>query len=96
MQPDLTRAEEAVRQSDERYGKLLASVTDYIYTVRLHNGVVVETSHGPGCLAVTGYTPQQYALDPDLWHRMVHPDDTAAPARQARQRRVLPRILPHG
>ena len=78
MQPDLTRAEEAVRQSDERYGKLLASVTDYIYTVRLHNGVVVETSHGPGCLAVTGYTPQQYAQDPDLWHRMVHPDDTAA------------------
>ena len=78
MQPDLDRAQEAVRQSDERYGKLLASITDYIYTVRLQNGVVVETFHGPGCLAVTGYTPQQYASDPDLWHRMVHPDDTAA------------------
>ena len=78
MQPDLDRAQEAIRQSDERYGKLLASVTDYIYTVRLQNGVVLETSHGPGCLAVTGYTPQQYAADPDLWHRMVHPDDTSA------------------
>ncbi len=78
MHPDLDRVQEAVRQSDERYGQLLASVTDYIYTVRLQNGVVVATSHGPGCLAVTGYTPQQYASDPDLWHRMVHPDDTEA------------------
>jgi PAS domain S-box-containing protein len=78
MEPEVSRVQEVMRQSDERYGKLLASVTDYIYTVRLQNGVVVETSHGPGCLAVTGYTPQQYAQDPDLWHRMVHPDDTAA------------------
>ncbi len=77
MQPDLLRAEEAIRQSDERYRKLLASVTDYIYSVRLQNGVVVETSHGPGCLSVTGYTPHEYAMDPNLWHRMVHPDDRA-------------------
>lgn len=78
MEPELIRAEEAVRKSEERYRKLLVSITDYIYTVRLHNGVVVETSHGPGCLAVTGYVPQEYTNDPDLWHRMVHPDDTAA------------------
>lgn len=78
MEPELIRAEEAIRQSEERYRKLLASITDYIYTVRLQNGVVVETSHGPGCLPVTGYTPQQYAADPDLWHRMVHPEDRDA------------------
>jgi PAS domain S-box-containing protein len=71
-------AEEAIRQSEERYRELLASVTDYIYTVRFQNGAVVGTSHGPGCLAVTGYAPEEYAKDPDLWHRMVHPDDTAA------------------
>ena len=76
--PDLDKAEEAVRQSEERYKKLLASVTDYIYSVRLHRGVVLETSHGPGCLAVTGYMPLEYEDDPDLWHRMVHPDDRAA------------------
>ncbi|HEY2124519.1 MAG TPA: ATP-binding protein [Chthoniobacterales bacterium] len=78
MELDLFKAEEAVRQSEERYGELLACVTDYIYTVRLQNGVVVETRHGPGCLAVTGYQPEEYRDDPDLWHRMVHPDDTAA------------------
>jgi PAS domain S-box-containing protein len=78
LEPELVRAEAAVRNSEERYRELLASITDYIYTVRLSEGVVVETSHGPGCLAVTGYQPEQYATDPDLWHRMVHPDDRTA------------------
>ena len=78
LQPELIRAEEAIRKSEERYRELLASVTDYIYEVRLKNGVVVHTAHGPGCLAVTGYRPSEYTNDPDLWHRMVHPDDTAA------------------
>ena len=78
MELELCKAEEAVRQSEERYGELLACVTDYIYTVRLQDGVVVETSHGPGCLSVTGYMPQEYRNDPDLWHRMVHPDDRDA------------------
>ncbi len=75
---ELTRAEEAVRKSEERYRELLASITDYIYSVRFQNGVVVDTQHGPGCLNVTGYRPQEYSEDPDLWHRMVHPDDRAA------------------
>jgi PAS domain S-box-containing protein len=78
MEPELVRAEAAVRNSEERYRELLASVTDYIYTVRLHHGAVIDTSHGPGCLAVTGYQPQEYASDPNLWHRMVHPDDRTA------------------
>ena len=93
--PELSRAEEAVRKSDERYRELLASITDYIYSVRLRDGVIVETSHGPGCLAVTGYRPEEYKKDPDLWHRMVHPDDTAAVVANAAEMargKVPPRI----
>jgi PAS domain S-box-containing protein len=78
LDQELIKAEEAVRKSEARYRELLASVTDYIYSVRLQDGIVVDTSHGPGCLPVTGYKPQEYAQDRDLWHRMVHPDDTAA------------------
>lgn len=93
--PELVRAEEAVRKSEERYRQLLAAVTDYIYTVRLLNGVVIHTSHGPGCLAVTGYHPQEYAEDPDLWHRMVYPEDTPAVVANAAEMtngRVPPQI----
>ncbi len=95
MEPQLIRAEEAARQSEQRYRELLASVTDYIYSVHLDNGAVVGTSHGPGCLAVTGYQPEEYARDPDLWHRMVHPDDTAAVVANAAEMtrgKVPPRI----
>jgi PAS domain S-box-containing protein len=95
--PALSRAEEAVRKSEERYRELLASVTDYIYSVRLKQGVVVETSHGPGCLAVTGYRPEEYKNDPDLWHRMVHPEDTAGVVANAAemQRGKVPPTIEH-
>ncbi len=95
LEPELIKAEEAVRQSEQRYRELLASVTDYIYTVRLQNGIVAGTTHGPGCLTVTGYQPEEFARDPDLWHRMVHPDDTAsvvANAAQMARGKVPPRI----
>ncbi|HPW55532.1 MAG: PAS domain S-box protein [Thermoanaerobaculaceae bacterium] len=70
-------------ESEERYRRLLASVTDYVYTVTVEDGRPVATVHGPGCVAVTGYTPEAYALDPFLWHRMVHDDDKAAVTAQA-------------
>src|SRR5437868_9563096 len=97
LKRDLSRVEEAVRNSDERYRELLASVTDYIYSVRLRGDVAVETSHGPGCLAVTGYRPHEYKNDPDLWHRMVHPDDTAAVVANAEemQRGKVPPTIEH-
>jgi PAS domain S-box-containing protein len=72
---ELHRADEALRESEERYARLLDSVTDYVYTVRLRNGEVLSTSHGPGCLAVTGYRPDEFDADPWLWHRIIHPDD---------------------
>ncbi len=95
VEPELRRAEQAVKESEERYRELLASVTDYIYSVRLWNGAVVETLHGPGCLSVTGYPPEEFARDPDLWHRMVHPEDTAAVVANADEMtrgKVPPRI----
>ncbi len=77
------RAEEALRESERRYKQLLGSVTDYIYTVQVENGRAVSTVHGPGCAAVTGYTPEDYAADPYLWLRMVHEPDRPAVTEQA-------------
>nr|WP_255552712.1 EAL domain-containing protein [[Phormidium] sp. ETS-05] len=75
-------AEAELRQSEERYKLLLESVTDYVYTVKVENGLVLATNHGRGCVAVTGYTSEEYAADPDLWHKMVHPEDLAAVTKQ--------------
>ncbi len=71
------REKTVLRDSEERYRRLLASTTDYIYTVRVENGRAIQTTHGPGCVTITGYTPDEYSADPNLWHRMIHPDDRA-------------------
>jgi PAS domain S-box-containing protein len=75
---ELKSAEIALRSSEERYERLLDSVTDYVYTVVFENGEVVSTQHGPGCLAVTGYSPEEFHADPWLWHRIILGEDRAA------------------
>ncbi|MGH7493073.1 MAG: PAS domain-containing sensor histidine kinase [bacterium] len=67
--------EEALRESEQRYKRLLGSVTDYIYSVRIENGRALTTTHGPGCVAVTGYTAEEFDADSSLWYRMVHEED---------------------
>lgn len=69
------KVEEALEESQERYQVMLASVSSYRYTVMTRNGVAVRTEHGAGCAAVTGYTPGDYARDPNLWFTMIHPED---------------------
>ncbi len=68
-------SERALRESEQRYRRLLASTTDYVYTVEMVNGRPASTHHGPGCIAVTGYTPEEYQRRPDLWIEMVCPED---------------------
>ncbi|MBI2926722.1 MAG: PAS domain S-box protein [Verrucomicrobia bacterium] len=77
------RALHALEESEHRYRRLLESTTDYIFTVKLDHGRAVSTTHGPGCVAVTGYTPAEYDADPHLWYRMIHEDDRPAAMDQA-------------
>jgi PAS domain S-box-containing protein len=64
-----------MESSEGRYKRLVWYLTDYIYTVRIEDGRFVDTDHGPGCFAVTGYSSEEFAKDPQLWFRMVVPDD---------------------
>ena len=81
------RAEDLVRESEHRYRRLLASVTNYVYSVALGPERAQATTHGPGCEAVTGYTSQEFEADPFLWYRMIFSEDR--PAVMAQIERVL-------
>jgi len=72
-------------QIEKRYERLINYLTDYIYTVKIYNGKVVDTFHGPGCVNVTGYTSQDYREDPELWFRMVHKKDSKKVLEQSRK-----------
>ena len=69
------QAEEALRESEERYRRITGAVTDYIYSVTVAEGRAVQTEHGPPCVAVTGYTSEEFAADPYLWVNMVLEED---------------------
>lgn len=71
-------AEAALVRSERRYKRLVAAVTDYIYTVTIKDATVVKTSHGPGCLTVTGYSHEEYIENPFLWYQMIYEEDRAA------------------
>jgi PAS domain S-box-containing protein len=75
----------ALRESEERYRRITETVTDYIYTVRVEDGRPVETTHGAACVAVTGYTSEEFAADPYLWLSMVDKRDRPAVLEQARR-----------
>ena len=68
-------AEKALSESESRYRRITEAITDYIFTVRVANGHPAETYHGPNCVAVTGYTTEEFSSDPFLWIRMVPQED---------------------
>ena len=74
--------EAALRESEERYKRLLESITDYMYTVKIENGRPVSTTHGPGCFTVTGYTSEYFQIYPHLWYQMIHEDDRESVLKQ--------------
>jgi PAS domain S-box-containing protein len=77
------RAEMAIIQSELRYKHLIESVIDYIYTVTVENGRPIKTSHSVACVAITGYTSEEYEANPDLWYQMIHEEDREAVIKQA-------------
>ncbi len=67
-------AEGDPRGRSERDGSVaaLADVDQgYIYHVAIDDGRLTHTEHGPGCLAVTGYSAEELRADPTLWIAMV-------------------------
>ncbi len=79
------RIQHALHVREKRYRRITAALTDYIYTVRVRDGVPTATIHAAACVGVTGYTAEEFARDRYLWLRMVPKADRARVKRQAAQ-----------
>jgi PAS domain S-box-containing protein len=62
-------------ESEERYRRITETVTDYVFTVKVGARGGLVTQHGPGSVAVTGYSPEEFAANSGLWLDMVVPED---------------------
>jgi PAS domain S-box-containing protein len=92
LQATRAELEDRVRQrtaelaeSEERYRRITETMTDYVFHVDLEDGHVTGTRHSPASVAVTGYAPEDFDADPQLWLAMVVPEDQALVLEQARE-----------
>ena len=84
----------ALSESEDRYRRITETITDYVFHVELSDGAVVNTTHGPGCVAVTGYGPEDFVADPMLWLEIVLLDDRELVLQQARDVEAKGRMRP--
>jgi diguanylate cyclase (GGDEF)-like protein/PAS domain S-box-containing protein len=67
-------AEERLREAEEKYRTLVERMPAITYMQEIgRNSESVYVS--PQVIDVVGYTPEEYASNPDLWIEMLHPDD---------------------
>ena len=72
---ELELAQKEVEHNKDRYRRITEATSNYIYTVQIENGQPVHTTHRPACVAVTGYTDEEFNADPYLWIKMVPDED---------------------
>lgn len=66
-------AEEAIRKAEERLRAIVEQVPAVVYTESAADGKLLFIS--PQIEALSGYTAEQWLSEPDLWKRIIHPDD---------------------
>jgi PAS domain S-box-containing protein/putative nucleotidyltransferase with HDIG domain len=78
-------AEMALQESEARYRRITEGLTDYQYTVRIENGHAAETTQSQGSVVVTGYKPEEFVANPNLWIQMVAQEDRELVTKQVGQ-----------
>lgn len=74
------RAEKAMRESEERFRRVIASISDHIY-MAIYEGDVTRNARpsqyyiSPNVEALVGYTPERFQADWNFWRSLIHHDD---------------------
>jgi diguanylate cyclase (GGDEF)-like protein/PAS domain S-box-containing protein len=74
---DLVHTRERLRETQEKYGALVEQIPAIVY-VDLADEHMSSSYVSPQIEPLLGVTPQEYVEDPELWSKMLHPDDRDA------------------
>jgi PAS domain S-box-containing protein len=67
-------AEDALRENEERFRRIASNVQDIIFRFRMEPDVGIEYI-SPAAERISGHPLQKFFDDPELTHKMTHPDD---------------------
>ena len=71
---ELVQAQAELHQAKTKYGALVEQIPAIVY-VDVADDEMSTTYVSPQIEAILGYTAQEYIDDPQLWERILHPDD---------------------
>jgi diguanylate cyclase (GGDEF)-like protein/PAS domain S-box-containing protein len=62
--------------NEDNNGRIMVNeVPEYLYSIEFSKGEIIATFHSAQCEKITGYTPLEYAANPNLWMEMIHEMD---------------------
>lgn len=86
------RALAQLAEAEERYRSLVERIPAIVYLDRIdpasdreRDGFMGSLYFGPQTTEILGVEPERLVADPDLWDRMIHPDDADAAAQHTRE-----------
>ena len=71
---ELVQAQAELHEAKTKYGALVEQIPAIVY-VDVADEDMSTTYVSPQIEAILGYTAQEYIDDPQLWERILHPDD---------------------
>ena len=72
---DLKEAEEALRESEERYRTISSLTTDYIFRLKVDEDGSIKTDMITDNFFTTTKRSVEDIITPDHWAKIIHPDD---------------------
>ena len=78
-----SQAEQLLRESEERFRMAMDAAQEGIWDWNITTG---EVYYSPGYATMLGYRPEELRPDVSTWTDLMHPDDFAAIAEEARKR----------
>lgn len=74
-------ADERVREAEERYRTLVEQLPGAVYIDAL-DGIGKSEYMSPQVIQVSGFTPEEWLADEDMWRKVLHPEDRPAAVRR--------------
>ncbi len=69
------RSKKILQASEERYREITENINECIWTAEDRNGELKTVFYTPAIKKITSYDAQTFRDDPDLWGKIIHPDD---------------------